>query len=580
MKTLRWKLLIVLGIFAWAGWLVYPTVVYYTQYYNLSPEAKAQVPRSKYEGLRKKALNLGLDLQGGMYLILEVDKSKLTPEEAKDASDRALEVIRNRIDQWGVSEPSFQKIGEDRIMVQLPGVMDREKARALLGRTAMLEFKLLADDKTTSDLLDRIDRRVSALERGIPLGAETPAETSATAVPDTGAKKPPADTTASAVPDTGKKEPAVAETTAVPPESLAFTDTTGATSDKPFLSMIGIVGNDMAVPEDNVDSVTKLLARPEIAEAIPKGYYFAWGKTEEAGARKFRRLYLLHQEVELTGGYVTDAKVTVGQGSDPKLANKPVVLLYLNTQGAARFAQITGRNVNKRMAIILDGTVYSAPVIHERISGGSAQITGMESMDEAKELSVVLKSGALPAPVNVVEERSIGPTLGSDSIRGGMISLLIGFIIVILFMGIYYRAGGWVANLALLLNLWLMVAMLALFNATLTFPGLAGLILTVGMAVDANVLIFERMREEMRAGKSMRAAVEAGYHRSTITIIDSNLTTIIAALVLMKFGSGPIRGFAVVLTMGILASFFTAVSLTRIIFDYFVVVRGVKKLAI
>ncbi|MEO0157423.1 MAG: protein translocase subunit SecD [candidate division WOR-3 bacterium] len=547
MKALRWKLLVVIGVLVAAGWLVYPTVVYYSRYYNLSPDEKARVPKSKLEGLKKKSLNLGLDLQGGMYIILEVDRSKLSPEEAKDATDRALEVIRNRVDQWGVSEPSLQKIGGDRIMIQLPGVMDRERARSLIGRTALLEFKLLADEKMTIDLLERIDRRVSI-----------------------GASGAPADTTASA------PAPEAPETTAT------ASDTTGVASGPSgaFMSLINVMGADLVVPEDNVDSVNRILARDDVKAIMPSGYEFVWGRIEESGARKFRRFYLLKSEAELTGAYITDSKVTVGGGNDPQIANKPVVLLSFNRQGAARFAQITGRNVGKRLAIILDGTVYSAPVIRERIAGGNAQITGMESMEEAKDLSVVLKAGALPAPVNIVEERSIGPTLGGDSVRSGMIALIVGFLVVVLFMAIYYRIGGLIADLALFLNLWLIVAILALFHATLTFPGMAGLILTVGMAVDANVLIFERMREELRAGKGPRAAVEAGYRRSTITILDSNLTTIIAALVLMRFGTGPIKGFAVVLTIGIIASFFTAVFVTRIIFDYMTVVREAKKLPI
>lgn len=572
MKALRWKSLIVLGVLAGAGWLVYPTIVYYARYYNLSSEEKAKVPKSKLEGLKKKALNLGLDLQGGMYLILEVDRSKLSPEESKDAVDRALEVIRNRVDQWGVSEPSLQKIGGDRIMIQLPGVMDRERARSLIGRTALLEFKLLAEEKMTVELLERIDKRAR-----LDVSGTAPTETTLTALsPETTATVPVPETTA-VVPETTAITPGTAATA---PDTTALPLDTAAAATGPFLAMLGAIGGDMAVLEDNVDSVNRILARDDIKALIPAGNAFVWGKSEEGGTEKFRRLYLVKDPAEITGAYVTDSKVTVGGGSDPQVANKPVVLLSFNRQGAARFAQITGRNVGKRLAIILDGTVYSAPVIRERIAGGSAQITGMESMDEAKELSIVLKAGALPAPVNIVEERSVGPTLGGDSIRGGMIALIVGFLVVVLFMAVYYRVGGLVADMALFLNLWLIVAVLALFHATLTFPGMAGLILTVGMAVDANVLIFERIREELRAGKGARTAVEAGYRRSTITILDSNLTTIIAALVLMKFGTGPIKGFAVVLTIGILASFFTAVFVTRIIFDYMTVVKEAKKLAI
>ncbi len=560
-KALRWKILLTLAVVAGALWFIYPTFVYYTQYYGKAP---GKAPPSKVRELKKKALNLGLDLQGGMYMVLEVDKSKLKPEEAKDAVDRALEVIRNRVDKWGVAEPSFQKIGEDRILVQLPGVLDRERAKGLIGRTAMLEFRLLADEKLTSDVLERIDKLVARKLRG--------------------KKAEVAETTAA---ETVKAETLTSEIAQAAPETLGFevppeeADTVGAAeTEHPFLSLMGVVGGDIAVPEDNVDSVKKILRDPEVQKLIPPGYTFLWGKLEEVGGQRFRRLYLVKAQPDLTGRYVTDARVTVGQGTDPKIANKPVVLLYFNTQGAARFARITSRNVGKRLAIVLDSVVYSAPVIQERISGGSAQITGMGSMEEAKELAVVLKAGALPAPVRIIEERSVGPTLGADSVRRGMWALVVGFLLVVLFMAIYYKLAGVIADVALILNLLIIAAALAAFHATLTLPGMAGLVLTVGMAVDANVLIFERIREELRAGKRPRLAVEAGYRRATITVLDANITTLIAALVLLKFGTGPIKGFAVVLSIGILASLFTAIFVTRIFFDYLTVVKEVKELSI
>ncbi len=529
MKGLKWKIALILGLVLLALWSLYPTFRYYT----LSPEARAQLPRSELLNLKKKSINLGLDLQGGMYILLEVDRSKLKPEEVEGAVDRAIEVIRNRIDQWGVFEPSIQKVGEGRILVQLPGVLDRERAHSLIGRTAQLEFHLVADDRIVADALERIDEKLRQLHGEMPDTAQL-----------------------------------------TPEDSLAL--------QRPFSSLLNIDprSGSIVVVEDHWHQVDSLLALPEVQAAIPKGYRFYWGKTFEFQGRKYRRLFLLKAEPELTGAHIKDAKHTIGSGTDPNVANRPIVLLYFDRQGAARFARITGENVGKRLAIVLDNVVQSAPVIQERISGGSAQITGITSMEEAKELAVVLRAGALPAPVRVLEERSVGPLLGSDSIRRGMRALIIGFLAVVLFMGIYYRLAGWIADLALLLNLLFILALLVGFHATLTLPGMAGLILTVGIAVDANVLIFERIREELRAGKSARVAVDTGYKRATITILDANLTTLIAALVLLRYGSGPIRGFAVVLALGIVISFFTAIFVTRVIFDYLLYVKHVERLKI
>ncbi len=527
MKGLKWKIVLILGLVLLALWSLYPTFRYYT----LSPEERAQLPRSELLNLKKKSINLGLDLQGGMYILLEVDRSKLKPEEVEGAVDRAIEVIRNRIDQWGVFEPSIQKVGEGRILVQLPGVLDRERAHSLIGRTAQLEFHLVADDRIVADALERIDE---ALRKG-------------------------------SVADTGLLSPE---------DSLARV--------RPFSSLLNIDprSGSIVVVEDNWHRVDSLLALPEVQKAIPSGYRFYWGKTFEFQGRKYRHLFLLKAEPELTGAHVKDAKHTIGSGTDPNIANRPIVLLYFDRQGAARFARITGENVGKRLAIVLDNVVQSAPVIQERISGGSAQITGITSMEEAKELAVVLRAGALPAPVRVLEERSVGPLLGSDSIRRGMRALVIGFLAVVFFMALYYRTAGWIADLALFLNLLFILALLVGFHATLTLPGMAGLILTVGIAVDANVLIFERIREELRAGKSLRVAVDTGYKRATITILDANLTTLIAALVLLRYGSGPIRGFAVVLSLGIVVSFFTAIFVTRVIFDYLIGVKHAERIKI
>jgi len=288
-----------------------------------------------------------------------------------------------------------------------------------------------------------------------------------------------------------------------------------------------------------------------------------------------RKPYVLKRRVVLTGDLLTDARVNIDQRY-----NEPYVSMQFSTLGARKFAKLTAENVGKRMAIILDGNVYSAPVIRSRIGGGRAQITGRFSMEEAKDLAIVLRAGALPARVKVLEERTVGPSLGADSIAAGKMSMVVGFTLVVIFMAIYYRLFGVIADLALFLNLLLILGGLAAFGATLTLPGIAGMILTVGMAVDANVIIFERIREELRLGKSPHGAVEGGFAKAFSTILDANITTLIAALVLFQFGTGPVKGFAVTLSLGVVASMFTAIFCTRALYDGYLATREVKALSI
>ncbi len=369
----------------------------------------------------------------------------------KQAVDQALETIRNRIDQFGVNEPDIRIQGTRRILVQLPGITDTDRAKQLIGKTALLEFKLLDD---TGDL-------ASALAGNVPPGSE-----------------------------------------------LLYEAT------------------------DTQD-------------------------TEE------RRPYLVRKESLLTGASLTDARVQIDTQFD-----EPYVAIDFDRRGARDFERITGENVKKHLAIILDDKVYSAPVIQEKIVGGKARITGNFDMQEARDLAIVLRAGALPAPVEIIEERSVGPALGHDSIRKGVLSMTVGGILVLLFMMIYYKGSGMIANLALVFNIILIAAGLSAFGATLTLPGMAGIILTIGIAVDANVIIFERIREELRLGKTPLAAIAAGFDRATLTILDANVTTLIAALVLFQFGTGPVKGFAVTLSLGVLASLFTALVFCRMIFDH------------
>lgn len=410
---------------------------------------------------------------------------KMSDKEAtriKDtSSDQALETIRNRIDQFGVSEPTIHKQGENEIVVQLPGVKDPKRAIDLIGKTAQLEFKLVDDDA----------RIAAELPQLITPGEE---------------------------------------------ENLL----------KQFADKI---------PED-----TEILFEKKV-------------NRETGAVSKFP--ILLKKQSSLTGDLLSDANVNI----DSQFS-EPYVSLSFNAAGAKLFEEITGANVKKRLAIILDNTVYSAPVIQEKISGGNAQITGNFTMEEAKDLSIVLKAGALPAPLKMLQNVTVGPSLGRDSIEAGKMAGIIGTIAVVIFMIFYYRLSGVIADFALLLNIILLLGAMASLNATLTLPGIAGIILAIGMAVDSNVLMFERMRDELRAGKTPRAAVDSGYDKAFWTIFDSHVTTLITAAVLFQFGTGPIKGFAVTLSLGVSINLFTALVGTKSIFDVINSKRELKKLSI
>jgi SecD/SecF fusion protein len=394
----------------------------------------------------QEKISLGLDLQGGMHLVLRVETEKVSEEAREGAVDRALEILRNRIDQFGVKEPVLQKQGRNKILIQLPGITDRDRAVNLIGQTAILEFKLVSSD---SDLIRR------ALAGNIPVGYE--------------------------------------------------------------------------LKELNKEPV------------------------------------LLQSSAVLTGEYLVNAEVRFDQSR----FNQPIVGLKFNTEGARRFARITADNTGKRLAILLDDNIKSAPVIRERIPSGEAVISGRFGLQEAKDLAIILKAGSLPAPLVIEEERTVGPLMGRDSILKGFKAIIIGGSAVAVFMVIYYLLAGIVALIALVLNMLIILGALGYFGATLTLPGIAGIVLTIGMAVDANVLIYERIREELRLGKPLSASIQYGYQKAFVTILDANITTLIAALILFQFGTGPIRGFATTLSIGIVASMFTALFVTRVIFNCF-----------
>jgi protein-export membrane protein SecD len=511
--------------------------------------------------LQQQAIKLGLDLRGGMRLVLQVDKSTLNPDEASDAVERAREILRNRVDQFGVAEPVIAIQGGDRIVVELPGISDPDRARELIGQTALLEFKLLESQELSSILLERIDR---TLEAAAGLDTTATADTAATPT-ERGALESlfGADSA-----DTGAS--ATAATTAPESPELTRTDTGEVLppqipKESPLSSLLDPSGGyGWMVAVDEVPLVELMLARPDVQRLVPPDVEFAWGtRTEFVGGLEVERLYLVKKQVELEGKFLTDAKPSFDQ------FRKPIVSFQLTREGGRKFARLTGANINKALAIVLDGRVESAPEIQSRIQDrGQITMGGTATYEDANDLSIVLRAGALPAPVTVIENNVIGPSLGQDSINRGVSASLLGLAAVFLIMVIYYRLSGMIANLGLLFNGIFLLGVMAVLHATLTMPGIAGFILSLGMSVDANVLIFERIREEMRAGKSVRNAIDAGYDRAMSAIIDSHVTTMITALALFIFGTGPIKGFAVTLLWGVAISLFTAVVVTRVVFDF------------
>ncbi len=515
MKRDSLRILIVLATILLALYYLFPTYRYY-----FDPPANPD----RLEALKREAVNLGLDLQGGIHLVLEVDPTGLSEDERADVVDRVKEIITNRVDQFGVAEPIIHREGEWRIVVELPGVQDVERAKNLIQTQARLEFKILAPVTDRAGVLDKIEARL------ISRAGE--------------------DTTRKDVAGLFEEE-AVDEKPSIKRHVLELRE-----------------GGDLVVPADRIQSVKGILFEdPEIRELIPGDTEFLWGnEVEEYGdGREYRRLFYLYKRIEMTGDIVQDAKVTKGQSFEN--AGQPIINFTTTNDGIKRFSRVTGANLEERMAIILDDQVYSAPTIRAKIRDGRSIIEGSGDLEEAKDLAIVLRAGALPANAPIVEDRTVGPSLGRDSIEQGRKAALIGLSIVMVFMVLYYGLSGIVANFALILNLLFVMAILAGFGGTLTLPGIAGIILTIGMAVDANVLIFERIREELRNGKTLRVAVEDGYGRALLTIVDANITTIITAVVLYQFGTGPIRGFALTLMVGILCSMFTALFVTRTLFN-------------
>ena len=576
----RWRIILVIVVVLAAIYLLIPSI----RFAALSDEAKASDPALASK-LQRKSINLGLDLRGGMHLVMEIDRSKLPPDYSRNPIDEALEIIRNRVDQFGVSEPVIQKEGADRIVVELPGLADPERAKEIIGKTAILEFKLLDTEeavknfiKAVDDTLTKYPEIIDAAEAGEEFIPEEKGTT--LAVVESTAAETPKDTLAE---NEEKKDTTVGKAG----ELFGEKDTALAglgeeeVGGYAFSALVEPYKEEILIPRMNYQTVKRLLEHPKVKACIPPGDELHWANEfEEMRGEDVMRLYITKKRAEVTGTYLRSANFGFASPSDPKAAGQPVVNLTFNRKGAAIFSAVTGANVNKRLAIILDGKIHSAPVIQTRIRDGRARITGIRKVEEARDLSIVLRAGNLPAPLTIIEERTIGPALGQDSIKRGIFATILGGILIFFFMIIYYRLSGIIAVIALILNLFLLLAAMAGLHATLTLPGIAGIILTMGMAVDANVLIFERIREELRTGKTVRASIDAGYSRAFRTILDANFTTLISAIILYYFGTGPVKGFAITLSFGIIISMFTAIIVTRMIFAVVTEAGRAKSLSI
>ena len=549
------------------------------RFWTMSDADKAKMQEDKpgeYLALQQKAIRLGLDLQGGIHVVLRVKMEQLNSEERKEAVDRAISIIRNRIDGLGVAEPIILKQGEDRIVIDLPGYTDANRAEELIGQTAILEFKLIENYDNATLVINRLDSAIHAYESSRSGKA-----------PDAANKTPepakPADTKS----DTSKSEDLLTKLTSDTSASAAATtgDSTEAedlaSDDKPLTNRLELwlTGNDnkpwpgWAVAKTDKPIIDRWLSTPEISRVIPPDLQLSWStRLDLRNQREIYQIYMVRRKVELKGNTLEGIHLSRAD------MGGQAVSFALSGNNASKFAQLTGANIHRPLAIVIDDKIESAPIINSKIRN-SGQITmgGSATINDARDLEIVLKAGSLPAPVEIIEKNVVGATLGADSINKGLVSSVVGLLAVLLYIGIYYRLSGLIADIGLLFNMFFLLAILAAVSATLTMPGIAGIILTIGISVDSNILIFERIREELRTGKTVRAAIDAGYERAFTTILDSHVTTLITAAVLFYVGSGPVRGFAVTLFWGVALSLYTAYVITKVIFDFR---KGYKSLSI
>jgi len=597
-NSIRNRLLTILFVFGLGVYALFPSL----RYAMLSDEKISNLSQEEADYYDAKTIKQGLDLKGGIYIVLEVDLPQLVNNLAKnkdknfdlfldelkneynsssgdfftvfeqladtkdlklpryfinygktkeqiiaqlslqseDSIRRVIEILQNRVDQFGVAEPTIQKQGNNRVIVELAGIQDSERARDLLQSTALLELMIVKDIESTNALIRQLDSITSTTNEKVLNNNEN--------------------------------------------EINELFDATNS-GEFNFSSLLISVGGNLAISSKNLVSYKDILSQDNVKQILdatnstiltsnsPIVLVNEIGEEEE-----FYTLYHLFNNAELTGGVIEDAQMRLSQAG--VTAGQAVVEVEMNTEGSREWARITGANINNRIAIVLDRKVHMAPVIRSQIFGGGTVIEGLDSIEEAEDIAIVLRAGALPVPVTIAEERTVGASLGADSVSKGTLSMGIGLLLVVIFIVLFYKMSGLIASFSVMWTLILLLGVLALLEATLTLPGIAGLILTVGMSVDANVIIFERIKEELRNGKSVRSAIDSGYERAITTIVDANLTTGIAAAVLYQYGSGPIKGFATVLFWGIIVSMFTAIIVTRFVFDFVTSRKNIEKLSI
>ena len=596
-SSIRNRLLTILFVFGLGIYALLPSL----RYSLMDEEKKSNLSDDQIDYFESRSIKQGLDLKGGIYIVLEVDLPQLIDNLAKnkdnnfneflidlkneynnsssdfftvfenleeekelklpryfinygktkdqiitqlslqseDSIKRVIEIIQNRVDQFGVAEPTIQKQGNNRVIVELAGIEDSERARDLLQSTALLELMIVKNVESTNAIIRQIDSIM----------------------------------TVSNVNDVDQNE-----------EINELFDSSSS-SELGFSSLLISVGGNLAISSKDLTALKDILSKDDVKQILE-----ATNSTiltsdssiklvnEIGEEEEFYTLFHLFNNAELTGGVIEDAQMRLSQAG--VTAGQAVVEVEMNSEGSREWARITGANINNRIAIVLDKKVHMAPVIRSQIFGGGTVIEGLDSIEEAEDIAIVLRAGALPVPVTIAEERTVGASLGADSISKGTLSMAIGLLLVVCFIVFFYRMSGLIASFSVMWTLILLLGVLALLEATLTLPGIAGLILTVGMSVDANVIIFERIKEELRNGKSVRSAIDSGYERAIRTIVDANLTTGIAAAVLYQYGSGPIKGFATVLFWGIIVSMFTAIIVTRFVFDFVTTRKNIERLSI
>ena len=596
-STIRNRLITILFVFGLGIYALLPSL----RYGLMDESKKSNLSDEQVDYFESRSIKQGLDLKGGIYIVLEVDLPQLIDNLAKnkdsnfnqflsdlkdeyntsssdfftvfesladenklklpryfinygktkeqiitqlslqseDSIKRVIEIIQNRVDQFGVAEPTIQKQGNNRVIVELAGIEDPERARDLLQSTALLELMIVKNVESTNTIIRQIDSIIA---------------------------------TSNANNNTQSDE-------------IDELFDSGSSSELGFSSLLISVGGNLAISSKDLGTFKDILSKDDVNQILE-----ATNSTiltsdssiklvnEIGEEEEFYTLFHLFNNAELTGGVIEDAQMRLSQAG--VTAGQAVVEVEMNSEGSREWARITGANINNRIAIVLDKKVHMAPVIRSQIFGGGTVIEGLDSIEEAEDIAIVLRAGALPVPVTIAEERTVGASLGADSISKGTLSMAVGLLLVVCFIVFFYKMSGLIASFSVMWTLILLLGVLALLEATLTLPGIAGLILTVGMSVDANVIIFERIKEELRNGKSVRSAIDSGYERAIRTIVDANLTTGIAAAVLYQYGSGPIKGFATVLFWGIIVSMFTAIIVTRFVFDFVTSRKNIEKLSI